>query len=296
MLKSEAALVTGASGLLGQAVIEQLSDSYQLHAVVRKAPKKPTAGVNFIVADLRNTHSTKSFPKNINHVIHLAQSRRYQDGPDGSTDVVEVNVSSTVAMLEYAKSIRAHSFVFASSGGVCKPSFAVKTEASPIRQIEEMTPYFASKILGEALANTYNEFLAVKTLRFFFIYSPLQLGSGLIGRLRSQIQDQKPLHLAGSGPLLNPIHVADAARAVQAAILHKDSLLANVAGTEIVRLRTLVEHVGHQLGVKPIVISQGRPTESLVGDPTRMHRLLCTPQHALREAFDIDTSERVNKL
>lgn len=294
-MKTPAVLVTGASGLLGATVVKRLSSRFETYAVVRTTPQRHLRDVNYILADLRRTRDYERLPRKIDHVVHLAQSRRYAEIPEGSTDIVEVNAQSTASMLNYAQESGAQSFLFASSGGIYRPSFEAKTEESPLRQVEEMTPYFGSKIFGEALANAYKGFFFVKTLRFFFIYSPEQTGTGLVGRLRAQLSNEQPIQLAGDGPLMNPIHVSDAARAVERGILHSGSFVANIAGNEILSLRSLVELISRSINVEATFESQGQPTESLVGDCSRMHSLLATPRLSLTEAFPPDrfgSSER----
>ena len=41
--------------------------------------------------------------KNVDVVIHLAQSRRYREFPDGAEDMFQVNVASAFELLEWAR-------------------------------------------------------------------------------------------------------------------------------------------------------------------------------------------------
>ncbi len=286
-MKAGAILVTGASGLLGNAVADHLSRGHRVYALVREPPQHPLPEVEYLIADLRQINLKKVLPKHIGHIVHLAQSRRYLDMPGGARDVVDINVSSTVSMLDYARDSGASSFIYASSGGIYSSSFSVKTEDSPIRNTDSLTPYFASKILGESLSKCYQNYFDIKILRFFFIYSPEQFESGLVGRLRSKIMSDQVIQLEGDGPKINPIHVLDAAVAVEKAMLYENSIVLNVAGDEIVRLRRLISMIGKQLKKPPIVKSSGRSTESLVADIGRMKKLLFVPEHKLSRAFAV---------
>ena len=110
-------LVTGANGFVGRRLLETHSGGHELVALARtRGPELP--GVEWIEHDLVEPLADARLPDRIDAVIHLAQSRRYREFPEGARDVFEVNTRSTFELLEYARRAGARSFVFASTGGV----------------------------------------------------------------------------------------------------------------------------------------------------------------------------------
>ena len=65
--------------------------------------------------------------------MHLAQSPRYRDFPEGALDVFEVNVGSTQRLLDWACRQGVKRFIYASSGGVYGHGEAPFEEDVPIK-------------------------------------------------------------------------------------------------------------------------------------------------------------------
>ena len=148
-------------------------------------------------------------------VLHLAQSRRYREFPEGVGDVYAVNVGATVALLDYARRAGATTFTYASSGAVYAPG------PEAVRETDLPAPgnfYAASKLAGELATEQFRGLLRGHILRFFFIYGPGQRNMfipGLLGRLR----ERQEVTLAGpDGIHVNPVFVDDAAAAVAATL------------------------------------------------------------------------------
>ena len=159
-------LVTGATGFVGSRLIEHLAGRHELYAVSRLLPERTPEGCTWIEQDLRALDPA-ALPDRVDGVIHLAQSPRYRDFPDGAEDMFAVNVASTSGLLEYARSAGARAFVLASTGGV------YDYHPDPIRESEEPRPttfYFRSKRAAELLAGSYAELFSVVVFRFFFVY------------------------------------------------------------------------------------------------------------------------------
>ena len=75
-------------------------------------------GAQNIIIDLSRPWEFSKLPPFIDVVIHLAQSNHFKDFPSYASDIFNVNVSSSVYLLEYARSANAKLFVYTSTGGV----------------------------------------------------------------------------------------------------------------------------------------------------------------------------------
>jgi nucleoside-diphosphate-sugar epimerase len=85
-------LITGANGLLGRNLCSQLCRSWDVYAIVRAKPKGFLKSINYIPLDLSRDFSYNDLPNGIDCVLHLAQSNKFKDFPEGADDVFSINV------------------------------------------------------------------------------------------------------------------------------------------------------------------------------------------------------------
>jgi nucleoside-diphosphate-sugar epimerase len=260
-------LITGAAGFVGSRLVQHLADRHELFAIARRPPAVLADRAHWIEQDLR-AFDADALPDRIDGVVHLAQSPRWRDFPDGAADVYAVNVASTFALLEYARQAGAQGFVLASTGGVYAPS------AQPITEADEPRPtafYFRSKRAAEELAAAYAELLSVVVLRPFFVYGPGQ-DRMLIAGLIDKVTGGGPIVVDGDpGLTINPIHVADAVRVFEPALTLGRSTTVNVAGPENVTITDLVRQIGELTGRAPDISHRGeQPAGDLVADISRL--------------------------
>lgn len=243
-------LVTGATGFIGRHL--RLEDMV--------APR----------VDL--TQPLTGLPERLDAVVHLAQSRRYREFPDGAGDVVAVNVAATAALADYARRAGARRFVFVSTGGVYGYRDRPAREEDPVAPIGF---YQASKYAAEVLLAPYTEYFTTVILRPFFVYGPGQREM-LIASVARRVLAGEPV--TGPGPRINPIHVTDAARAIEAALSLDAPALINVAGDEVVTVADLAQRLAEAAGVQPVIEAGEPPPGDLVADTERMRNALIAPQ------------------
>ncbi|MGI5503630.1 NAD-dependent epimerase/dehydratase family protein [Lentzea sp. CA-135723] len=99
----------------------------------------------------------------VDAVIHLAAAARVRESFHDPISYYETNVVGTLDML---KALEGQRFLFASTGGVYRPSAAVLTEDSPL---EPSSPYAASKAAAEELVawTARSGQIGATTLRLF---------------------------------------------------------------------------------------------------------------------------------
>jgi nucleoside-diphosphate-sugar epimerase len=251
-------LVTGAAGMLGRQLLPRLA-GHEVFAISR-GEAAPDPEATWIQHDLREPLGPGLLPDRIDSVIHLAQSSRYREFPEGAEDVFGVNVQSTFRLLEYARKAGAGSFVLASTGGLYGRSpDPVTEEVPPVPS----TPYFRSKRIAELMLEDYAPFFGGVVLRFFFVYGPGR-GQALVARLADRILAGEEVVIEGDpGMRINPIFADDAARAVAAAAELDQAATVNVAGSEVVDITDLVGRLARALGREPSV---RHLAEGLTGD------------------------------
>ncbi|HMI99784.1 MAG TPA: NAD(P)-dependent oxidoreductase [Gaiellaceae bacterium] len=276
-------LVTGATGFIGRNLLAVLTADHEVFALTRGEVPDDRQEAHWIEEDLCSLRAA-SLPAQIDAVVHLAQSRRYREFPDGAADMFAVNVESTFRLLEYARGAGAEIFVLASTGGVYGGSPA------PITEDDEIDPvgfYPASKAAAETLASGYDSALATVVLRFFFVYGPGQekmLVPSLIERVRSGdeiVIDGDP------GLRMNPIHVCDAVQAFEPALRLGRSDVFNVAGEEAVSITDLLGVIGQELGTEADVRhTDAEPPGDLVAANRKLKDVLgVTPRISLAEGI-----------
>jgi nucleoside-diphosphate-sugar epimerase len=266
-------LVTGAAGLIGTHMVRRLAEKYEIHALDRhRAGELPGERVHWVVQDLAQPLDHSKLPREIDAVIHLAQSRFYRQFPDKVEDVFDVNIHSTLRLLEYARGAGAHCFILASTGGLYAGRTGKRQETD---LLEARNFYFASKYAAELLTNRYQDYFRAVILRLFFVYGPTQQGM-LISNLMHKVNEGELIAIEGDPGLhINPIFVEDAVEAFEPALRLETSSVINIAGDEVVSVTELVRLIGETLGKKPLTEHRtGKPSGYLVGDTSRMKTML----------------------
>ena len=266
-------LVTGATGLLGTRLVKGLSLKNEVFVLIRNERLVPS-GVLPILVDLSKPWTHEALPKEMDVIVHLAQSEGYKDFPSRSLEVFRVNVDSTASLLDYAVKSGVKKFIYASTGGIYQTGSNPVTEDSEILGPTALGHYFATKLSSEMLCASYRPILEVNIARFFFIYGPGQREHMLIPRLASSIQENRAITLNGErGIRLNPIYVDDASQLIETLVKESGPKTINVAGTEVVDIRKLSEMIGQTIGINPrFEIMPSAP--DLVSDTSKLQSLL----------------------
>jgi UDP-glucose 4-epimerase len=248
-------LLTGASGFIGRHVCARLTGNAEVFAVVRDT--RVPAGSIPVRADLGSGFSTAGWPERIDCVVHLAQSARHREFPDGAADMTAVNVAAAAALVDYARRAGASAFILASTGNVYTPG------PEPVGEDDPIAPagfYAASKAAAEDLVRPYASLLRVCTLRLFYPYGAGQEGR-LIPSLVERVHQGRPISLSGAdGLVMTPTYVDDIAAVIVAAIGDsRFSGVLNVSAPWVMTLREVGESIGRALGRPALFEQAGGP-------------------------------------
>lgn len=260
----EKLLVTGASGLLGFELTQQLSKNYEVFKLVKSYNRD--LGKNQIVLNFLDGFDETILPKKMDYIFHLAQFRDFKNFPLKSSEIFRVNTFSTLGLINYGLKSGVKKFVYTSTGGLYKGLSFPISETDAIKKSEELDFYCASKLSSELLISSYSKFIDVQILRPFFIFGPRQSDQMLIPRMIKNIRNKDLIHLAGEqGININPIYVKDAVSILIRLLQVPGSNLYNIAGNEIVSISKLALLIAEIIGQKPGFIHQPSQVD-LVGD------------------------------
>ena len=165
-------LITGYNGLVGKELIEELKkdNSFGLLGIGRSE----NSDVKVINIDLNTEWNENVLPTKADVIIHLAQSEKFREFPEAAFDVFNVNTTSTLKLLDYARKAGVTKFIYASSGGIYGNSHIGFNEDDPVVSRRDIGFYLGSKFCSELLADSYVTFFDVIILRFFFVYGKTQ--------------------------------------------------------------------------------------------------------------------------
>ncbi len=157
------ALVTGAAGFLGTALVTRLSARGDRVRALVRAPAPALAalpGVEIVIGDAASGPSVRAAVRGCDVVFHLAGVRRATD----PAEFLRVNAGSTRLALEacLAEAPALARFVLAGSVAAAGPSRTARREDEPLAPVE---PYGASKAEAERIAFSFADRLPVTVAR-----------------------------------------------------------------------------------------------------------------------------------
>lgn len=212
-------LVTGGAGFIGSHLVDRLI--YEGHDVIcidnESAESNETTYWNYgaenHVADVTDYEQIKDLFKGVEYVFHLASDARVQPSFENPLKSIEVNSIGTLNVLNASANENVLRVIFASTS-----SAYGNTPFLPNKETDKndcLTPYSASKVLGENLCKIYNDNYYVETiiLRYFNVYGERQPGSGeyatVIGKFFNQKKEGKPLTIYGGSQRRDFTHISD---------------------------------------------------------------------------------------
>ena len=98
-------LVTGASGFIGSNLIDHLisQKDLKIYGLSRTGIQFESNNYEHISVDMSVPDWTHFLPSRLDVVIHLSQSYRYREFPNGAIDMVRINIDATAELLDWAR-------------------------------------------------------------------------------------------------------------------------------------------------------------------------------------------------
>lgn len=264
-------LITGANGFIGTSLIKALlqQPDYFIYCLSRNKPETHYEKHEFISRDLSLQGWTTGLPSDVDVILHLAQSQYYREGIKHSSDLLSVNVSSTIELLEFAKKNRVKKFIFFSTGSVYKESEKILDEES---ECEPVDLYSASKLSCEHIIKQYSTIFETIILRLFTVYGSSQRNK-LIPNMISAISSRESICLAGGvGAYLTPTYISDCVKIVS--LLLKSNKMPNtvynLCGKEQITLFEIIQHISQYLKIPAKIINTNQIPKHSSGSNNRL--------------------------
>lgn len=246
---SDAVLVTGATGLIGRYVVDQLlSTGHSVRVLVRNPGRLDPATigrVSIVAGDVRDRRAVSSAVRGAHTVLHLAgYARAWARDP---VEFAEVNVRAVQYLLDAAQEYGVERLVHVST---------VLTLAGirpdPGHGGRDLTPYEESKFIGEQLVDGFaaagHRAVVVHPSRVYGP-GPLNDANGVTRLMALYLAGPLVPRLADGDVLGNYVHVADVARGVILAAERGSTGAHYVLGGENISMRRLLDLIGEVSGV-----------------------------------------------
>lgn len=261
--------VTGAKGLVGEAIVEALGKLGDVHG---------TDVDDMDVTDLESVKSTfAARPPGV--VVHLAGLKGNFPSREQPLKFFEVNTVGTVNLLEASRLQGANHFIFFSSLTAHGPGTEQVNELSPL---DPQHPYSGSKGAAESMVHAYSHAYGIRATIFrpnFIvgpIYTPRPYVDNLIYDFIQAIYDSGTIELAGEGQYerewMHPRDVASAvARAVSSSRVGCDTYILR---GERVTMHDLATRIIQRVGSGKVTTNPNRGGFSIISSGEKAEREL----------------------
>ena len=242
-------LVTGCSGFVGSFLARRLVErSHELFCVVRSGAEVPLGQA--VPWDAAETLPESSFPRDIDVVIHLAQSRKFRSFPADAPEMFGVNVRMTAELLNWAARTGVKQFVLMSSGSVYEPCAGRLHESAPLAPNSFLG---ATKLASEVIARPYANAFKLCVLRLFFPYGPGQ-SDRLIPDLIRRVRTGQAIQISqdGEGLRFTPTFIDDVTAVVSECVEKAWTGTFNISSAERISIKQATALMGDILQIAPI--------------------------------------------
>jgi len=254
-------LITGGAGFIGSHIAAELiARGHAVRVLDNFSTGKrsnlahlPQAEV--VEGDLRDRDVVVSAVRDIDYVIHHAAMVSVPQSMIDPVATDAVNVTGTLHVLEAARAANVRRVVLASSCAIYGDN-----DELPLKEISRtrpLSPYAASKLMGEIYCQTYYRAYGLPTvcLRYFNIYGPRQDPNGeyaaVIPKFAQRLKAGQPPTVYGDGAQTRDfVHVSDVARANLLACERDGAIgqVLNVASGHGTSLLELIDALNELLG------------------------------------------------
>lgn len=216
--KNKNVLVTGAGGFIGSHLVEELLKlganvkvflRYTSSGSIGNLAFLPTKNYELIYGDLRDPFAVKSALTDVDIVFHLASLISIPHSYRNPRDNFDVNVNSILNILEAAKIHGTEQVLHTSTSEVYGTAMYVPIDEK--HPLQGQSPYSASKISADMLANSY--FLSfdspVITVRPFNNFGPRQSSRAIIPTIILQALANNKIKLGDTSTTRDFLFVKD---------------------------------------------------------------------------------------
>jgi UDP-glucuronate 4-epimerase len=295
MTNSLPIMVTGASGLVGRALVEALGRVGRPVLAVDRVPPPEPADYSLVPAELTDVHRLNALVAGgVHGIIHCGGVSGPMLGRDHPAGIANVNIGGTVNLLEAARVFGVTRFVFCSSiaaYGDTPPG------ATPVRENAPLAPtdiYGASKAAGDLMVRAYaaQHDLDARIIRIGWVYGPRRRTRSLLHTLIRDALNTVPTIIDHDGSYcVQMIHVDDVVSALIAAYDAEEvrGQAFNITGGVRIPMMDLARMVKDVLPKADFRFTSGKKLvdyhQELFDLTAAAEALKWRPQHGLREGI-----------
>jgi UDP-glucuronate 4-epimerase len=267
-------LITGGAGFIGSHLIDRLlqignsvisldnlNDFYDPRIKqLNNLHHADNPDFKFIKADVRDDVAlNKVFKESeIGTVIHLAAMAGVRPSIINPQIYLDVNINGTYSLLSAIAKYKVERFIFASSSSVYGNNSKIPFSEDD-KVDNQISPYGATKKMGEILCNTYYYLNKIPTtcLRFFTVYGPRQRPEMAIHTFVKKIMKSETIPFFGDGHSARDYtFIEDIIDGILKALVKVEGFsIYNLGNSEPVKLKDLVDIISEVTG-KPADIDR----------------------------------------
>jgi len=278
-LRNKRVLVTGGKGYLGSRLIERLK---QEGADVYSLALEPSTNEWEYQIDICNIDQVKEVVNKIQPdlVYHLAASLDRRRTFEHYEQIMAVNVTGTLNLLEALQQTEYTNFIFTSSSEVYGNNASPFSEDLPLAPT---SPYSLSKVYGEHLIKTFSDIYSKNytILRIFNFYGENMPESFFIPQIISALSRNEDFEMTEGKQKRDFLYIDDVIQALILAARKKESHknTFNVCSGEGVSLRELANRIEQIIPSKGEVLYGAIPYRDnevweMIGDNTKIKIML----------------------
>ncbi len=267
------AFVTGADGFIGSHLAERLIElghdvtALALHTARDSYGWLDGIEVRKVRGDIRDAGLMRTLIRGHDTVFHLAAMGGIPHSYDAPESYVATNISGTLNVLEASRECAR--FIHTSTSEVY--GSARKTPMDETHPLNPQSPYAASKLAADALAQSYflSFGLPVVTLRPFNTFGPRQSQRAVIPSLIRQALTEKTIKVGDLTTKRDLMFVADTVEAfIAAAEKGRAGQVYNAGTGRSVTIRSVLDYILKEVGPRDIASDpmRARPADSEVRD------------------------------
>lgn len=280
-------LITGATGFVGSALIERVSNFHDTIILVRRKSNRLSTNIQQLVA---NNIFEADFPNDIDIIIHLAGRAHIlnEQVTDPLTEFRKVNVEGTLQLARQALEKKVKRFIFVSSIGVN----GSVTSQQPFTEDSVPQPhadYAVSKLeaeqeLKKLFSRSDTELVIIRPPLVYAAYAP-----GNFARLLKLVATNLPLPFARTQNKRSFVALENLVDFIQVCIEHPNAANQTflVADQNSISTRELVQYLKQGMGKTPYFIYIPQPLMKLGAACVGKSKLY----EQLFESLEVDASK-----
>lgn len=272
-------LITGGTGFIGRNLIKLLNDSYSFINIGRNENNI----CKNIFWNLKDNLNHNIIPDDISIIIHCAAIVG-SNSKLTKADYIDINVKSTLYLLELAINKKIPRFIYVSSAGV----YGYKdNQCYEDDNCEPFDIYGVSKYMSELICNLYNNSIDITILRPFFPYGEDQKGR-FLQIIFNNLYKNKSITLNQSGlPRISPIYITDLIKAIKLIIEKKVYGTYNISGIDSLSIQEICDFLIKTFNLNDVQYKYTNiVTKNLMGDNRKLNNIITFhPQISLKEGL-----------